>query len=194
MRYILDDTGYIDSVSCTPFNCKDKSCQEYIGTIPSGYNSLEEWALNANIRAYKIVDNNLVYDSAKDAEIEAELALSLNVDAPLCLYNNTSGSTGTITLKEDASNFSAIEIMYGADSVYFSTGKIYSPNGKTIATAMQKIRSANNIIDLYTSNWTISTNKITFVKASNKYLNDSSAVATAGTNAYVRIYKVVGYR
>lgn len=37
MRYILDDNGYIDSVSCTPFNCKDKSCTEYTGTIPEGY-------------------------------------------------------------------------------------------------------------------------------------------------------------
>lgn len=69
MRYILDESGYIDSVSCTPFNCKDKSCQEYTGTIPSGYDSLQEWAINANIRAYKIVDNNLVYDEAKDAEL-----------------------------------------------------------------------------------------------------------------------------
>jgi hypothetical protein len=72
MRYILDDNGYIDSVSCTPFNCKDKSCQEYTGTIPDGYLTLDEWALNANIRAYKIVDNNLVYDETKDAELKAE--------------------------------------------------------------------------------------------------------------------------
>jgi hypothetical protein len=75
MRYILDDNGYIDSVSCTPFNCKDKSCQEYTGTIPDGYLTLDEWALNANIRAYKIVDNNLVYDEAKDTTLQEEWAL-----------------------------------------------------------------------------------------------------------------------
>lgn len=74
MRYILDDSGYIDSVSCTPFNCKDKSCQEYTGTIPSGYDTLQEWAQNANIRAYKIVSGNLVYDAAKDAELNAKWA------------------------------------------------------------------------------------------------------------------------
>jgi hypothetical protein len=75
MRYILDDNGYIDSVSCTPFNCKDKSCQEYTGTIPSGYDTLEEWAQNANIRAYKITNNNLVYDEAKDTELKTEWEL-----------------------------------------------------------------------------------------------------------------------
>lgn len=71
MRYILDANGYIDSVSCTPFNCKDKSCKEYTGAIPEGYDSLEDWACNANIRAYTIVDGNLTFDSAKDAELTA---------------------------------------------------------------------------------------------------------------------------
>ena len=74
MRYILDSSGYVESVSCTPFNCKDQSCKGYTGTIPSGYDTLEEWALNANIRAYKITNNNLVYDAAKDEALQAEWA------------------------------------------------------------------------------------------------------------------------
>ncbi len=74
MRYILDDSGYIDSVSCTPFNCKDKSCTEYTGAIPDGYESIAEWAQNANIRAYKLVGGNLTFDAAKDAELTAEWA------------------------------------------------------------------------------------------------------------------------
>lgn len=74
MRYILDSSGYVESVSCTPFNCKDKSCTEYKGSIPSGYDSLEDWATTANIRAYKITSGNLVYDSARDAALQAEWA------------------------------------------------------------------------------------------------------------------------
>lgn len=73
MRYILDDNGYIDSVSCTPFECKNKGCQEYTGTVPTGYNSLVEWVTTANIRTYKIVEGNLVYDEAREAELENEL-------------------------------------------------------------------------------------------------------------------------
>ena len=72
MRYILDDSGYIHSVSCTPFNCNDKSCTEYTGAIPSGYETLAEWAQNANIRAYKLVGGNLTFDAAKDAELTAK--------------------------------------------------------------------------------------------------------------------------
>ena len=72
MRYILDDNGYIEAVSCTPFNCKDKSCKEYTGAIPTDYNSIEEWATTANIRAYYLVDGNLTLDAARAAELEAE--------------------------------------------------------------------------------------------------------------------------
>jgi hypothetical protein len=71
MRYILDDNGYIHSVSCTPFNCADKGCTEYTGAIPSGYETIEEWACTANIRAYKIVDGNLTHDEEKETELEA---------------------------------------------------------------------------------------------------------------------------
>lgn len=71
MRYILDDNGYIEAVSCTEISCSNKSCTEYTGTVPDGYDSLEDWAQNANIRAYKIVNKNLTLDSAKDAELTA---------------------------------------------------------------------------------------------------------------------------
>jgi hypothetical protein len=72
MRYILDDLGYIEAISCTFIECSNKSCTEYTGAIPEGYETLDDWVLNANIRAYKIVDNNLVYDEARAAELEAE--------------------------------------------------------------------------------------------------------------------------
>lgn len=72
MRYILDNTGYVEEVVFgAVVICNNKSCTEYIGSIPEGYTSLEEWADTANIRAYKIVSGNLVYDSTRDAELQA---------------------------------------------------------------------------------------------------------------------------
>lgn len=68
MRYELK-SGYIYKVF---FGCHSGSCKLYSGTIPSGYDSLEDWADNANIRAYKIVNGNLTYDSAKDATLQKE--------------------------------------------------------------------------------------------------------------------------
>lgn len=71
MKYILDNNGYVESASCNPISCDDKVSQEYTGSIPSGYDSLDDWILNANIRAYKISGGNLVYDSARDAQLTA---------------------------------------------------------------------------------------------------------------------------
>jgi hypothetical protein len=72
MRYKTDENNYISAVF---FNCYIGTCAEYTGTVPTGYTSLEEWASNANIEAYKIVDNNLVYDSVRDAELQAKWAM-----------------------------------------------------------------------------------------------------------------------
>lgn len=75
MRYILDDNGYIEEVIFGGMlECNNKSCTEYIGDIPSGFNSLEEWADNANIRAYYISDNNLVYNYVKGEELRVQWA------------------------------------------------------------------------------------------------------------------------
>ena len=72
MRYILDNNGYVELCSTTPMFCNGRGCTEYTGTIPSGYRSIEDWANNANIRAYKIVDGNLVYDPNRDSDLQKE--------------------------------------------------------------------------------------------------------------------------
>ena len=51
MRYELDANGYILAVY---FGCCSGTgqCKEYTGTVPSGYNDLNEWSENALINAY----------------------------------------------------------------------------------------------------------------------------------------------
>lgn len=75
MRYILDDNNYIKAISFgSKMECYGKECVEYTGSVPSGYSTLGEWALNAVIQAYYISEGELVYDAAKEAEIEAAAA------------------------------------------------------------------------------------------------------------------------
>lgn len=66
MRYELGSDGYISKVF---FGCHSGNCTLYEGTIPSGYSTLEEWSEKANIQAYKIVNGQLVYDSARNNEL-----------------------------------------------------------------------------------------------------------------------------
>jgi hypothetical protein len=132
-----------------------------------------------------------VYDANRDAALQAEYNASL-LPNEFLLYENSSGSTGTITLKETSANFKAIEVMYGCEGYYYSTGKIYTPNGKKISTPVNFVQDAYDYVNVFTSNWTISGTSISFTKAANKYL--TGTVSSYGANAYVRIYKVVGYK
>jgi hypothetical protein len=84
MRYILDNEGYVELCSKTHIECNGRGCTEYTGIIPAGYNSLEEWAANANIRAYKVVDGNLVYDFARDEALQEIYNKEAEDHKPLC--------------------------------------------------------------------------------------------------------------
>ena len=72
MRYILDDRGYVKYCSENHIVCENKTCTLYEGAIPDGYETIEEWVVNANIRAYKIVNGNLVLDTEEDARLQEE--------------------------------------------------------------------------------------------------------------------------
>lgn len=105
MKYILDSSGYVESASCNPISCDDKVSQEYTGTIPSGYDSLDDWILNANIRAYKITNGNLVYDAARDEELQAEWAKNPNM-----LFESETGATGSVSLNKSITNYKKLRI------------------------------------------------------------------------------------
>lgn len=74
MFYILDSSGYIEEVSTHYIERENKTCAEYTGAVPSGYDTLDDWVLNANVRAYKISSGNLVYDADRDAALTAQWA------------------------------------------------------------------------------------------------------------------------
>ncbi len=68
MRYILDKDGYIFHVSFGALIvCELGECTEYIGDVPDGYSSIEEWHEQEieRLNAWKIVDGNLVFDPNK---------------------------------------------------------------------------------------------------------------------------------
>lgn len=92
MRYILDDLGYISTVSCNSIECDSGTCVEYTGSIPEGYDSLLDWATDANIRAYKIVDGNLTFDADRDAALQAQWNIPYT---PANVYSTDESIIGT---------------------------------------------------------------------------------------------------
>ena len=110
MRYTLDNEGYILKVN---WGCTTGECTEYTGTIPSGYDSLEDWFNNAEIRAYKIVDGNLVYDENRANELQAayELETEENTLATHKWVNNRLEKTESVVIDEFGENVSGSSLV-----------------------------------------------------------------------------------
>lgn len=54
-------------------------------------------------------------------------------EKPTQLYNNASGTTGTVTLSSSAANFNHIRIYYGYETYARTSADVYDPNGKQIS-------------------------------------------------------------
>ena len=73
LRYILDKNGYVCHASLGGLIiCDLGECTEYTGEIPNGYSTIEEWYDKEidKLNAWKVVENNLVYDENKYKELQ----------------------------------------------------------------------------------------------------------------------------
>ena len=72
MRIVLDFENYFVAGSLAEYvECEYGTCQEYTGAIPTGFSSYEDWFVNCECKnAWKMVDNNLVYDENKYNELQ----------------------------------------------------------------------------------------------------------------------------
>lgn len=123
--------------------------------------------------------SNLTY--CNQGEIQAK---------PISLYNNSSGTTGTVTLSQSVANFTYIEVYYKDDWNYCGMTKVYSANGKTALLVSNRISSSDGafiksrnvklsgtqIITEYNGNWASWNNSV------------------SDTKTYISIYKVNGYK
>ena len=130
--------------------------------------------------------------STNQAQIDTNGVLTLKgstaniVYSGKSLYDNASGTTGTVTLSETSANFSYLEVFYKRSGSYELSIKISSPNGNS--TKIQEIGSTY----LYFSTLNISGTTITTNNNSNTILISNGSV-TSETNVFL-ITKVVGYR
>ncbi len=119
---------------------------------------------------------------------------NLEVMKATALYNNDSGTNGTITLSQDLSNFDYLDVFFKADGGNFSSKRIYSPDGKSIHLCLSAAYSPTNTFMIFAS-------LITCVGTSVTWNNDNDvffAVNTSDTHTFnfernLYIYKIVGY-
>lgn len=190
MRYILDDNGYVESVSCNHIECDFKGCTEYKGLIPLGYYSLEEWAIKGNIRAYKIVDGILTYDPDRAAALQLEMELSNN---EVVLYENESGSSGTLTLKDTFTNYDYIEVLgERSDTNQSAYGKFIPSNNHICSVYACNFNSAS--LTIYANTLTFNDKSVTQTGGAIALWSSNGGVAGVAGGPEIRIQKIIGYK
>lgn len=116
------------------------------------------------------------------------------------LYDNSSGTTGTITLSSSLANYAYVDIMNAkldGDSGGYNVCRVYSPSGKRASfNQINYVRSANTIQTVF-SKILMSGTSITWDVPGAIFgiTTTSGAVGgiSAGEGAQL-IYKIVGYK
>ena len=91
-----------------------------------------------NISASKITSGTLPISRGGTNATTAAAALQNIMGGKTVLYNNSTGTTGTVTLSSSAANFNHMRIYFRATNDYNQVGSadIYSPNGKSASLVL----------------------------------------------------------
>lgn len=120
---------------------------------------------------------------------------------PVSLYNNTSGTTGNVTLSETSANFNEIEILYtltntdgnGTAFETFKSVNIPSPNGKKVNLEGITFHTSAGVVQLGWVTLTISGTSIS--RGTEGFMNlVQGQTPTRSTQTKIKIYRIQGYR
>lgn len=107
------------------------------------------------------------------------------------IYDNSTGNSGTVTLTTAASQYIYIEIFYYYGGSYFSSVKVYNPNGKKVNMVGGMVNQSTSAVYLSATTATISGTSIT-PNYYGEYTITSSSFAFTTNRMFIT--RVVGYR
>ena len=111
---------------------------------------------------------------------------------PVILYDNDEGSSSTITLSDNVSNYNFIEIYYFKDLNQIISSKIYNPNGK--AATLGSVTFYDNKLFLRAAIVDISETTITWRAKDIGWGTVSTSGNTISKEQVFKICQVIGYK
>lgn len=112
-----------------------------------------------NLPASKITSDTFPIARGGTGASTAANALKNIMGGKAVLYNNTSGTTGTVSLSSSAANYNHMRIYFCADVNQYNSVDVYSPNGKVVSLAV--VNPASNGVWVNGAHVTISGSSIT---------------------------------
>ena len=114
------------------------------------------------------------------------------------LYDNSSGTTGTVTLSQTAANFSILEIFFCDIDGNYSSVRVWSPNNKVVSLTTSAVVGTSLFFISWTRRVKISGTSIANQAVSNYstgrfYIYSNGATGVQSDN-YIKIVKVLGWK
>ena len=149
-------------------------------------------AKNSTYTLSKVV-NSLDSDSTIDS-LSAEQGKILNNKlTPVVLYNNASGTQGTITLTDSVANYKFLIVTFKRDLGYFSI-IVDAPNNTQITVPTTFYQEGNpNSMYIYSSKLGFNNNIVTYIYHGLSYLPNGGTISV-GNDDNVRVVKILGYK
>lgn len=117
---------------------------------------------------------------------------------PTELYNNSSGTTGTVTLNETSANFAYLEIFYGknngrTNAIVYSSTRIFSANGKKASLVWEAVETTN-ANQFICATYTISGTSLSKTYEGYVNVNTGGGHNVSVSNNEIKVFRVVGHR
>lgn len=141
--------------------------------------------------AYSLLNNDEIYTRIMNNGTWNNWTSANN--RPITLYESANGTTGNVTLSDDASNYSYLEIFYEKETA--SSVKVNDPDGQEVVLLLNYFYTNSNIYQIVEKTVEISGTSITVKTNQSYYINISNGVAPSmATENSIKIMKVVGYK
>lgn len=165
-------------------------CKLYM-YVPFYYNDLT-YIVNGSYYSFTALNTTLESEPATDKE-STYYRTDSDIIIPTVLYNNASGTTGTVTLSKSAQDYNYLEIFYVNNHGDLNRSiRISAPNGKNISIESIEPNQSDAATYLRTAFYNISGNTITYKYATYTALYNNGEVQV-NRNQYSKITKVLGW-
>lgn len=113
-------------------NIQVKEIEAVAGLLKSTFNGNTVSIGSLNSSCCHIYNSaNIPFYFNRDIQVNGRKLNGYNV-----LYNNSSGSNGTITLNDSAINYNHLQIFYRSNDYWYSSVDVYAPNGKLVCLSV----------------------------------------------------------
>lgn len=165
--------------------------------IKDGYILHFSWDNDGQYNAQFFIGNGVGIDSGKVQVrgcTDGTWSSWETLDRMKVLYDNSSGTTGTVTLSETAANFNYLEIFYRNSYSFHTSTRIANPNGKCAELEVTHVHgSSSKTVTIESRNVDINGTSLT-TGTKDSYGKWWSAGNNLEIVNNIYIYKVVGYR